>query len=423
MSPPTNTKTKESVISRESCYVGKFFTFLRSSNINKYLHLSHVATCDDQLPGHDLKHIAAIRKWIKHSLDECETRLNQMGRPRSSLKEMRAYLVDFSKRFTGLLQDALKEDYSGPFLTEPLDGDEEEATHTNIPLLVAIREHLKDFSKRMNEPEHAQTVFTSHMADDKDRDCTAVCKCEHSEITNYTIIRDILKRKMCLWTDITDTSNANTSMAAQSVVQRILNHLVGEDDAHLSGDFYDNVMVLVADEVSPPFEMWYPNDKSPRFTKVVETVLLQHQNLVIRQRITAYLGEENVNSGRYNGTFELENLIDCVLGGIEPTKADIDKSSAKALAEQVVDDYCKTAVQKFINDFIVNIELFMVRGLGALFTPDVVAGLSDEKIYEIARESEDRIRERQDLEDKMDVLRKTEALLCQLQDENRGFDA
>ncbi|KAK7962756.1 P-loop containing nucleoside triphosphate hydrolase protein [Apiospora aurea] len=399
---------------------------------HEYFHLSRVAACDDQSPEHNLTHIAAIREEIKDFLDECQIRLKQMGEPRSSFGEARAYLVDFSKVFTSLLQDALKEDYSGPFSTEPLEGCEEEATHTSLTTLVAIREHLKDFSKHMNDPEHAQTLLDRDTASDELEQCTAPSNCEHSGVSNHEVFHGILMRKMYRWRDIIDSSSAHLFMAAQSVVKRVLNHLVGEDNApRFNEDLYEkvgdelwgNIEDLVENKIHEPFETGYPIFNSPCLTKVAETKQLQHQASVIRQRITGFLGDENVTSGRYKGTFDLETLIDCVLGGIELNKADMDNSSVKTLAEQVADDYCKIPVQKAIDDFVANAELCMVRGLDTLFTSDVVTGLSDEKVYEIARDSEDAIRERQELADKMDVLRKTEELLCQLQDENRGLDA
>ncbi|KAK8043528.1 hypothetical protein PG993_005958 [Apiospora rasikravindrae] len=403
MSPPTNPNTTEPAVSSSTCYVGKCISFMRSSDDYTYYDSSKSVACDDQSPGHVQRHHRAVMEGIQREQGRCKTELDQLGGPRPSLKEQRAYLVDISKKFTELLKDALRDDYSGPFVPGRM-GIRMGRTRDKVPLRTVISEHLKNLPKHISDPEYAQRVYIydeeTKSTGTKD---TIACialehalskdsrACEGSGVTDRIIVRALLKRNIRCWVAIIKKDISDLRQAVRSAITRISDHLVG---------------LGIADSVD----------------HLVETVRVQHQD-AIRQRITAFLGEESVVSGTYRGSFEVEKLAECFLGDNGSSQPNVNNSYATYLATDVVENHCKVVVEKFLVDYAANAERCIITKLTAAFNPAVVAGLPDEMIHEIASERQDTIQYRQDLQKEMGVLRKTEELLCQFQHESGGLNA
>ncbi|KAK7962014.1 uncharacterized protein PG986_002839 [Apiospora aurea] len=160
-----------------------------------------------------------------------------------------------------------------------------------------------------------------------------------------------------------------------------------------------------------PLEEFHPMTQNHYLTENVQKAQAKRQSSVIRKRVTEFLGEDQIAQGNYQGNFQVDKLIDCLLSSTGLMEPNMDKYAA-SLATDTVEAYYKVALKKFIDDFEVNaVEVYLMQKLPDIFSPLVVMGLTDEIVSDIAGESEEGKQERRKLEAKMAALTKGEELM------------
>ncbi|KAK7915021.1 P-loop containing nucleoside triphosphate hydrolase protein [Apiospora marii] len=372
--------------------------------------LSHV------LHDHILEHIPTVLKDIQSGISECEMGLKELGHPRESQKEQRAYLIDISQRFTNLLRDAVRGDYSNRFFTAV-----ELECHNDRRLRAVVRKNLLGFSKNMHDNGCAQKIvtgFTWSIPNSISRrayieNVQAMLEdyrgCELPGTFNPMVVGELFKRQITPWQGITsqviEKIVNNVSHAAAAMVK----HVAPEDVAKHIQNPTDMAHQLLA----PP-EDFHPMTQNHYLTENVQKAKKERQESSIRDSVTKFLGQNRITTqGNFNGSFQVDQLIQCIAENAELTEPNMDKYAA-SLATDMVEAYYKVALKKFIDDFEVNaVEVCLMQKLPDLFSPLVVAGLSDETINEIAGENEDKTQQRQKLQEKLAALQKGEKLMLQ----------
>ncbi|KAK8122958.1 Interferon-induced GTP-binding protein Mx [Apiospora sp. TS-2023a] len=384
--------------------------------------LSHV------LHNHILGHIPIVLDEIQSGIKECEMALEHMGQARESQKEQRAYLIDISQRFTNLLRDGVKGDYSNRFFTV-VDLD----LHDDRRLRAVVRKHLVGFSKNMHDNGCAQRIVEEDVRPRPDNitrkayvgKVQAMLEnyrgCELPGTFNPMMVGELFKRQIAPWQDLVshviekivhDVSRAAAAMVKHVAPDDVAKHIqstITEPEIHELGQ----KLAAMAHQLLVPLEDFHPMTQNHYLTENVQKAKKERREFSIEDSVISFLGENRITQGCFNGSFQVDQLIKHIVDGIELMEPNMDKYAAN-LATDMVEAYYKVALKKFIDDFEVNaVEVCLMQKLPNLFSPLVVAGLPDETVNEIAGENEDKIQQRQNLQGKLDTLQKGEELMLE----------
>ncbi|KAK8071806.1 hypothetical protein PG996_005154 [Apiospora saccharicola] len=380
------------------------------------------------LHNHILEHIPTVLSEIRMGINHCEITLELMGQVRESQKEQRAYLIDISQRFTNLLRDAVKGYYSDRFFT-----DVDLNRHNHRRLRAIVRKHLVGFSKNMHDNGCAENIVTGVVLPRPGNitrqayigKVQAMLEnyrgCELPGTFNPMIVGELFKRQIVPWQDlvsqvigqiVNDVTCAAAAMVKHVAPMDVAKHIqsaITEPEIHELGQ----KLADMAHQLLVPLEDFHPMTQNHYLTENVQKAKKDRQELSIRNSVLSFLGEARITQGNYNGSFQVDQLVKSIADSTELTEPNMDKYAA-SLATDMVEAYYKVALKKFIDDFEVNVvEVCLMQKLPNLFSPLVVAGLSDETINEIAGENEDKIQKRQNLQDKLTALQKGETLMLQ----------
>ncbi|KAK8008296.1 P-loop containing nucleoside triphosphate hydrolase protein, partial [Apiospora marii] len=359
------------------------------------------------LYDHILGHIPTVMKEIQSSLAECKTKLEQLGQSRENLQEQRSYLIDVSQRFTNILRDSLKGDYSDNFFKDTGVSNCLE----DRPLRAVIRTKLPDFSKDMHDRGCAQKIVADGVDINDDEDSSGTKRmsrsayvdqvmemikarrgCELPGTFNPMTVGDLFKSQIAPWHQLTGYTAWTITDDARVVVNDVL--------AMLS-------------QLLLPLQRYHPMTQNHYLTENMQKARAQRREASIRQTVVEFLGTDDIYPHFGHPSFKVERLIESLVRVDQSTEQDMDKYAA-TLAVDTVEAYYKLALKKFVDDFEVNaVEVCLMQKLPDIFSPTVIASLSDKTIKDIAEESQDRIQERHKLQEQIAALSKGEELMLQ----------
>ncbi|KAK6821152.1 P-loop containing nucleoside triphosphate hydrolase protein [Apiospora arundinis] len=379
----------------------------------------------DVLYNHILEHIPGVMREIKFGMRVCKGRLGQLGEARETLKEQRAHLISISQRFTNLMRDAIRGDYSDNFFMQG------EGNQRPGRLRAFVRKHLASFSEEMRSEGRSQKIVGDEETSDGITRSEYVAQvqelleenrgCELPGTFSPMIAGELFKRQIVPWQDIVHDTVQTSLYDVRVTTATMLKYVAGKDVAKpirhtITTEAIDDLRDRLTDatqQLLVPLQNFHPMTQNHYLTQNVQREQAKRRKVDFADRLNAFLGKDKVISGRYTGTFEVDKLINSMLGvgNTEMTEPNMDKYAA-GLATDMMEAYYKVALKKFIDDFEVNaVEVCLMQKLPDIFSPTVVAGLPDHTITKIAGEKQSKIQERSMLREKMAALGKGEELL------------
>ncbi|KAK8852091.1 P-loop containing nucleoside triphosphate hydrolase protein [Apiospora arundinis] len=371
----------------------------------------------DVLYNHILEHIPAVMKEIKSGINDCKGRLGYL--------EQRAHLIDVSQRFANLMRDAVRGDYSDDFF---MLGEEMQQSGR---LRATIRNNISKFSKNMHSEGCSQKIIADDETSEGIKRSEYVAQvqemlkehrgCELPGTFSPMIVGELFKRQIVPWQDIVHEAVLSTVNDVRISTSAILKHVAGKDVAKhirltittVAIDELQDDLTDTAQQLLVPLQKFHPMTQNHYLTENVQREQAKRRKVDVADRLTAFLGKDKVVSGIYKGMFEVDKLVDSILGvsNLEMTEPNMDKYAA-GLATDMMEAYYKVALKKFVDDFEVNaVEVCLMQKLPNIFSPTVVSGLPDDTVSKIAGESQEKIQERHKLREKMAALGKGEELL------------
>lgn len=263
-----------------------------------------------------------------------------------SQNEQRAYLSDIRKRFTIIIRDAVK---GIPF-------DHPRGTDTSMnfpgrPLRDIVEDKLADFSKEMRDRGCSLKVVADGV-EIKDHEGPSAAK-QISRSDYVAEVQDMLDKRRfgsfgprlighlfqhqtTHWPRIVQSAAENIANNARIFIDKVLNYVAGKDVAE---EVQRKTMGLEVDSLELGTEsmiplllqvcqMYRPFTKNPDVIEEMHRARAQHRESLVRERLTAFLGEEQISQCNFKGSFQVDKLIECVIYDAKSTEQNMDKFEA-----------------------------------------------------------------------------------------------
>ncbi|RYP16735.1 hypothetical protein DL765_004971 [Monosporascus sp. GIB2] len=366
--------------------------------------------------------LPGVKSDVQSGITDCNQKLTQLGKARSTRKEKHTYLQRISSRLSVLVRAAIDGVYSDLFF-ESHPGQQDAFERR---LRANVQKILADYAEKMRVDGHALEIVEDY----GDPICTnrfkyamrkeylkevkiLMVECRGRELPgtfNPLVVGDLFSRQCKPWEFITQNlveriheaalntfSKVVSELCDQNTKSRYMKGLVRPSLHCLRQDLKDKV-----DEFLKPHLTVHPITYNDWLVRIVQEVQEERHNrnfdLLSRQLCAA-----TVETAPESEPVNLKHLLEGLRAG---TKPDVEEYSS-SLAVDVAAAYYEVALKKFIDDVSVNaIETCLIQRLPDVFSPDVVWDLSDEQVEQLGSEDDGTVKEREDLVKKLRTLEK-----------------
>ncbi|CAI6076929.1 unnamed protein product [Clonostachys chloroleuca] len=350
----------------------------------------------------------------------CISQLNQMGKPRESMEEKRAYLVQLSQSFQRLVTAATEGTYNDKFFADATTGFDKRLRAVIQKLSIA-------FSAEMRK--NGREYVLSSQAGCKSRVVTHEQLCEEvmdlvektrgrelPGLLNPMIISDLFRKLSSPWEDIASSYVEKVWKATQAFLNHALKAVTdnGTAEAIMNvalrpklAQIRENLHVKL-DELLQPHREGHPITYRDNF----ENDLLQDGfneeaiSSAIEEKLRRFLrAGPSSPSVSISGHFNLQALHTELLELHRPYFENARYNAKCAIG--YVDKYYEAALGRLIDDIAVQvIESNLVSALEQILDPLTIVKMTDSEINQIAGETEETRETRQLLQNQLDTLNK-----------------
>ncbi|OLN95269.1 Interferon-induced GTP-binding protein MxB [Colletotrichum chlorophyti] len=356
------------------------------------------------LLSHVKQSLPTVIDDIQRNLKERERELNRLGLPRSTPADMRAYLIDIAGSFQRLVRDGIEGHYNDPFFGG-LDGTHRKfrsqlrnfnrairqvllahgsAQHIvqfagGIPQKPVVPEYLEDFmnAHRYNIPD-PEIVTMAELAAQLERQAADNQGTEFPGYANMDLVIQLFQKQSRPWELVAEQHISHVTAAAKAFVDQIFEHIVGPSnksrttDALLSTcadpffDAKDRILTAKVQEILRPFKEGYAMPIDVDFQEAMENRLAERTADQTELRGNLSLSVEGTSGPHSRREFGTDRVLDTM--------------------QTFYDMTLRTFTDNLIN---LAIESCLIRDMHSILTPMHVNSMSDERLAELAAESEE----------------------------------
>ncbi|KAK2039836.1 hypothetical protein LZ31DRAFT_558404 [Colletotrichum somersetense] len=329
---------------------------------------------------------------IETKLSEREDELERLGTPRSTNEDMRAYLIDIAGKFQELVHDGMRGHYNNPFfggfngterkLRSKLRNFNRAIRHVLIDYGVArdvidrecnssqksfdapeyLSDFLQEYSKDLEDPD---ALYWEELSTQLEGQAAANQGTELPGNANMDIVIHLFQEQSQPWQGLAKAHLVKVMDVVKAFVDDAFEHIIGPSRststtrAILStyvDQFFDEKEQMLAaklKEVLRPFKEGYALPLDDDFHEAMQDTIAKR-------------GKDSKKSSNRSNEFGIESIIDTML-----TFYDM---SLRTFTDN-------------LNNLV--IESCLIQDLPAIFTPKLVNRMDDEKLAELAAESEE----------------------------------
>ncbi|KAI1133937.1 P-loop containing nucleoside triphosphate hydrolase protein [Hypoxylon sp. FL0543] len=366
--------------------------------------------------------LPGVKAEVQTGIKDCRTKLDQLGKARSTMREKHTYLQRISSRLSKLVRAAIDGVYADRFF-ESFVGQQDAFTRR---LRAHVQKVLDEYAEKMRLDGHALEIVEDgekptrdscrryvtrgdYLQDVKD----LMVKCRGRELPgtyNPLVVGDLFSRQCTPWEFITQELVEQIHEAAASHFNKSVSEICDENTrsrlmkGHIQPALHrlrQNLKDKV-DELLEPHLSIHPITYNDYLTDTVQEMQTKrhHRNF---DQLSIKASKYTSKRAPTEATLDLQNLLSILKKGTEPN---VEEYSA-SLAADVAAAYYQVALKKFTDDISVNaIEACLIQRLPDVFSPDVVWDLSDEDVEQLGSEDENTVKERSELTKKLAILEK-----------------
>ncbi|EFQ25703.1 dynamin family protein [Colletotrichum graminicola] len=370
---------------------------------------------------HFKQNLPTVTDDIENKLKEREDELKRLGQPRSTPADMRAYLIDIAGGFQKIVQDGIEGHYKDPFFGG-LEGTQQKFRSQLRNFNRAIRQVLLDqganqriiqsfgdIRRQHTIPKHLQSFINAHqynlrtpeviiwteLATQLERQAADNQGTEFPGYANMDLMIQLFQKQSEPWGYIAEKHVGHVSVAAKAFVDQIFEHVIGPSSKNNTTDailstcvdpFFekrDETLAEKVKEILRPFKQGYAMPLDADFQEAMEARM----------------------AGRTAGQGEWVDNTSFSLGRTN------EPQSTKEFGTDRIIDTMQTFYDMALRTFTENlinlvVESCLIRELPSIFTPKDVNLMSDERLAELAAESEEVSQRREQLQHHVALLRK-----------------
>ncbi|KIX04462.1 uncharacterized protein Z518_05330 [Rhinocladiella mackenziei CBS 650.93] len=379
------------------------------------------------LLSHISKELPKLLQDVRSGVENCQRKLNRLGRPRRTVEEQRTYLVHASQTFMKLMQYSVDGSYLDPFF----GSSDDIGNGYQKRLRAVVQNIMKDFARAMrlrghaiqlvdytpdsNSTGHGGPTFVARenflkyvegrMNNNRGRELPGTF--------NPDIIGELFFDQAKPWEEIIHYTREQLMKAAERTIDLLLEHLADPATAaalqrHLIGPHMEEIsksLHLKAEEVLRPYVKGHPLTFNEYFIENIQKKRRMETRKLMAKKISSFFGKDpevELDSSRiFEGKFNVRALLDALVLEIE---VDADRFACVE-ATNAMEAYYEVALKAVIDAFgMYAMEVCLLDKLPHVFDPREVHGLEEKMIRKVAAESPESIIEREDAERKLSIL-------------------
>ncbi|KAM5378633.1 hypothetical protein ACJZ2D_004432 [Fusarium nematophilum] len=389
------------------------------------------------LYNHIRTSLPGVVEDIERKLRERQEELDRLGKSRSTPEDMRSFLLTISSDFQRLARDAVYGRYNDAFFgglddddhklraqlrnfnrafdhilktkgakQVIVEGGEDEPEEDSIPEY--LQEFLERYTYEFPDPE---VITTEDLSSQLQKQAAGNQGLEFPGSPNKDLAIQLFKQQAAPWKEITEFHISRVTFTAKAFVDQLFKHVIGQPSTNRTTEavlstcvdpFFngkEKVLQEKLEELLRPYAEGYalPLDvdfyrclsqrSMERLSDLVGEVMMTTYPAVFQdgstQRLTQRMIRQAISGEEMpDGEFGTDKVIDMMLAYYEMSR--------------------RTFTDNVIN---LAIESCLVRDIPDILTPTKVHRMTEERLEELAGESEDSKARRQSLKEEIDILR------------------
>ncbi|PVH84492.1 dynamin family protein [Cadophora sp. DSE1049] len=369
----------------------------------------------ESLPG--------VKSDVQKGIKDCTTKLYQLGKSRSTMKEKHKYLHGISGQLSTTIQAGIDGVYADPFFAS-YPGQQDafdrrlRANIQNTLTIYADKMVLHGHALEIVEDDQQPTrrVASKYImrSDYLDLVKDLMVECRGRELPgtfNPLVVGDLFSRQCKPWEYITQNLAEQVHEAAATTFNKLLSEICDENTRSrlMKGLIQPSLSKLrqdlkeKLDELLKPHLSIHPITYNDYLTETVQDIQGRRHDRKFDAIAKEACGYTVKSAPKNVEDVALRHLLTMLQDGTRP---DVEEYSV-SLAADVAAAYYKVALKKFIDDVSVNaVETCLVQRLPGVFSPDVAWELSDEQVDELGSEDARTVNERAEQQKKKQILQK-----------------
>ncbi|KAF6825269.1 dynamin family protein [Colletotrichum plurivorum] len=366
------------------------------------------------------KSVPGVLQEIQEKLTENQDELTRLGQARTSAADMRAYLVDIAARFERLVRDGIQGLYNDPFFggfdgtdrklrshlrqfnrairhillvqgsTQSISsGPSGTARPQSIPL--HLKEFLDEYPYDLPMPE---PITWSEMANQLERQAAANQGTELPGYANTNLIVQLFQRQSKPWEDVARLHLENVTAVVKDFVDQAFEHVAGPmgtcstTSAILStcvDPFFDarqEVLESKLQELLRPFQEGYALPLDADFQEAMDYDNLDGSQQALERR------RSDFGTGRV--IEKMQTFYDVRINPLASSLTDLVQMALRTFTDNLIN---------------LALESCLIQELPGILTPKAVSGMDDERLAELAAESEETRARRTQLQTDIKLLK------------------
>ncbi|KAI1757990.1 P-loop containing nucleoside triphosphate hydrolase protein [Xylaria castorea] len=397
---------------------------------------------------HIQKTLPGLIEDIKTNLSTRRQALEKLGKPRSETEDLRAYLLEIAEKFQRLARDGVEGRYNDEFfgglysdhetrklrallrrlncafhatlVTKGMDRKIEWEDEDNISSCDAsfgwmwdeenVPEYLESFLRLFDRFPKPAVVSESDIREELEQLAAANQGTEFPGLPNGNLGFQLFRIQMRPWNDIADFYLNQVISFAKSFVEELLIHITGVDEQTANA-----VLVVYVDrfferkremlrkklrEILRPYADAYCPPLDMAFHRTLLTTTIRREAV----RVASLLEEE------FPAAFTEKGGRGLSRNAVERAFSNVEMDRASEFGIEKVIDMTMTHFQISLGAFAQNVvnlavENCLISDLHTILTPQMVFRMSEERLKELASESEAVQSKRQALQHEVNMLR------------------
>ncbi|KAJ4372438.1 hypothetical protein N0V83_004212 [Neocucurbitaria cava] len=379
------------------------------------------------------KELPSLVCAVQSAITSTEHSLKALGDARETSRQQRAYLTGHAEKFQMLTHDALRGIYSNPFfaLSSP---DERSATRLRTEIqnmniafahVMYRKGHTWEIANEQSSRPFMSSILaaSSHATQEYDawlQEPVSISRSDFLEkhvgeyvrqsrpsglpsLVNPWVIGEVFRRQSEGWREIAQLHLQRVFQAMKDYIEEALGSLIDPRTCsmlmlkQIQSELNTRWRSVEAklEELLVPYTEQDPITYDPGFVREIEETRAARYQLSATQSGSAdpvsSRGQQRASMASRGSTRQL--LTESLDGFTNSEILDLMQT------------YYKHAITVFINNIaVLAIENCLIKSLAGIFSPSLIADLSDEKLHAIAAESDEVREERESLREKLSTL-------------------
>ncbi|KAG6030299.1 hypothetical protein E4U41_000131 [Claviceps citrina] len=365
-----------------------------------------------------LQQLPNLLNDVETEIGACESLLNRLGTPRSTVMEQRKYLLQVSRDFTLLMKAAVDGEYNHPFF-----GSAKGEEGYKRRLRARVQNILAEFEKDMRLRGHHRTIVEESSDQSPSSGKNQVTRSSYIDEVkilmkrsrarelpgtfNPLIVGELFVEQCQPWGSLAAEAEKKILQAVDEVAHAIVDHITIKETAtailYMVRGGIDKLKKELGEkfkELLQPHSDSHPITYNQYLTDTVQTVQASRRKNQLKEALNSYTG---CRSSEDTSTYKiiLPNLLNALN---EKMEVDMERFASE-LAIDYMESYYKVALKKFVDDVsVLAVERCLINKLPHLFQAESVLDLEDQAVARVAGETEAAAEERERCTEKLAIL-------------------